>query len=164
MTYKPLITAALTADEVDVFEIEGLLQVIVPIAQSENEVTTVAIECKAELQWHEEGLHYNLSFCILLMPDPDDPNEIRQIWSPREASPYIPDEVRPYVLPTVQECYRAVVRKLDTTPIYRVCHGTAGVPLRNEVLTNTLEDEGYQITEDGTDELGRAFWVMQREV
>ena len=61
------------------------------------------------------------------------------------------------------ECYKALIRRIDNKPIYRVTYGShpSEEALRkHEILTAVIENEGYIVEENGTDEVGRSFWMM----
>jgi hypothetical protein len=161
MPFQPLITDVISADEVEVLKFGGNLEVTVPFAESEDGDTIVSIVCLGKRVSYEDRVFWDFSFKIAVTPDPQDPEEVLEIWTPAAAAPFIPATARPHILATVAECYKALVRDAGKLPIYRVCYPTDGqIPRRNELLTTTLEDAGYEVEESGTDESGRAFWMM----
>jgi hypothetical protein len=163
--YKPLINAEILAAEITVDSYDSkLFEIIIPFAQSENGETIVSLKCEAKLVDLEDRCFYEFSFHLLVVPDPANRDEVLELWSPATAANYIPEETRKLLLPTICECYKALVQNINKMPIYRVTYGTGDVPKRNQSLTNILENAGYEVEETGTDDFGRTFWMMVPKV
>jgi hypothetical protein len=164
--FQPLINAVITADEIYIEKLNGEISAIVPIAREGD--TIVSLVCRATLVSYGDEFFYEFSFFLMVIPEasdlaPNDKVEDLEIWTPKAAEPYIPQQIREFLLPTVCEGYKALIREIDRMSIYRVTHGAHNLgeePQRNEILTKTIEDEGYRIEEKGIDELGRVFWKM----
>ena len=76
------------------------------------------------LESFEDKSFYEFAFHITVIPDPENPEEIIEIWTPEVAGQYIPPETRPLLLRIVAECYKAFIRILGRMPIYRVSYGS----------------------------------------
>ena len=88
------------------------------------------------LESFEDESFYEFAFHITVIPDPENPEEIIEIWTPEVAGQYIPPETRPLLLRIVAECYKAFIRILGRMPIYRVSYGSnppEEVPRRHEI-------------------------------
>jgi len=155
---KPLINEVILADEITVEGAPQRFYALVPIAEGDGK--QAAILCMATFASHEGDDFYEFSFLIFAI----DGDEAIQAWTPVAAEPYIPNEIRKLIFPTVCECYKAIIRKIGKMPIYRATYGQGEVPHRNEKLTSLLESEGYVTDETGTDEYGRTFWMMVPKV
>ena len=169
--FRPLIDAVVTADEITVDEFNGDFSVTIPIGESDDEQTYLVLVCEAKLSGHEEDTFYDFSFHYELTPladaEPEQAPDIEEFWTSQTVAPYKPVELEGVVLSQVCECYKSLVKKIEKAPIYRVSYGVIdpeNVPQRHEVLTNVLNNEGYEVSNDGTDELGRQFWMMTVKV
>jgi hypothetical protein len=172
LVFRPLISAILTADEIAVDDIGGDLSATIPIGESDDAQTRLTLVAEAKLTGHEGDTFYELGFHFELVPlaHPDElenPPDIEELWTAAAVAPYKPVELEGQLLSQVCECYKAIVKKAYECPIYRVSYGVIdpeNPPHRHEILTNLLEDEGYEIADEGTDELGRRFWLMRPKV
>ena len=169
--FRPLIEAVITADEITVDKFGPAFSVTIPIGESDDAQTALALVCEAKPSEHEGDEFYEFSFHYDLIPlaeaEPEHAPEIQELWTSQAVAPYKPPELKRVLLSQVCECYKALVTKIDKSPIYRVSYGVIdpeNIPQRHEVLTNLLQGEGYEISEEGTDELGRQFWMMNVKV
>jgi len=172
--FRPLIDAVITADEITVDEIPaGWFSITIPIGESDDQQTVLTLVCEAKPSGHEGDAFYEFSFHFERVPlanpdaNPEDVPEVEELWTSEAVAPYKPAELEGKLLSQVCECYKALVPKIEKSPIFRVSYGAIdpeNAPLRHEVLTNVLNNEDYEISEDGTDELGRQFWMMTAKV
>lgn len=169
--FRPLISEVLTADEITVESFGDDFSVTVPIGQSDDAQIMLTLVCEAKASEYEEEAFFEFGFHFELVPlaeaDPEDAPEIEELWTAAATAPYKPVELQGMLLSQVCECYKALAQKVDKSSIYRVSYGAIdpeNVPQRHEILTNVLEDEGYEISDEGTDELGRQFWMMTPKV
>jgi hypothetical protein len=166
--FRPLIEEILTVDEITVDEFGDNFSVSIPIGEGDN--TYLVLVCEAKLIAYEVEEFYEFSFHFELVPgegeddpDPENAPDVEELWTEASVAPYKPVELAGQMLSQVCECYKALVPKVDKFPIYRVTYGVIdpeNVPQRHEVLTNVLQNEGYEISEEGTDDQGRQFWMM----
>jgi hypothetical protein len=87
--YRPLIDAVITADEISVDQFGTDYSITIPFAQSDDGETTVSLECNARLESFEDESFYEFSFHITVIPDPENPEEIIEIWTPEVPGQYI---------------------------------------------------------------------------
>ncbi len=165
---RPLIQAVITADELEIDQDDdGSFVVVIPFADSEDETYFASLECKASEGQFEGHDFYEFCFFISLTPIDGEDDEIIDIWTSEAARSYVPDEVRKLLLPIVCEAYKKLLEDLGRPSIYRVTYGADPSPealAKHELITNALQDYGYEIEECGTDETGRAFWMMAPKV
>lgn len=91
--------------------------------------------------------------------------EVYQTMDPQEAQRVVPKEMRAIILDIVCLSYKKHVEALDPAIIYRftfVENPTEASLKKHEQHTNTLESLGYTVLKDGSDELGRKFWLLTK--
>ena len=80
------------------------------------------------------------------------------------ARGYIPDEIRHFIVPCVQSALVELVESVAPEFIYRVTKGRQ-LPdkalYKHHLITDTLQQLlGYVVVDEGTDSLGRTFWLF----
>lgn len=139
----------------------GSKWVAVPISQDGQRVVSVICELAGT---EIDGLvMWEFSFaidCISL----DDGTEPFRTQDRQIAAPYIPDNVRPHIMDMVCECIKLLIEHVKPDYIYRVTKESAPgekALLKHHMLTKTLENAGYSVLQEGTDQFGRRFWTME---
>ena len=144
-------------------EDENRFSVVTPIAISDDERRRVAI-ITSLYPFEEKGvLMHELQFSIVSHDLESD--EVFETCERDMAKGYIPEDVRPLVIPSVLGAVRALVDDVQPAAIYRVTKGTHLPPKalhKHEMITDTLHDCGYRTHQSGTDRAGREFWVLVR--
>lgn len=81
------------------------------------------------------------------------------------AYPYVPEIVRPHIMPAICICISMLIQDVNPVSIYRVTK-TAGLPekalRKHHMITKKFVELGYTNTQDGTDGMGRPYWLMSR--
>ena len=113
--YRPLIDAVITADEVSVDKFGSDFLTTIPFAESDDGETIISMECSARRVGAFGGRSfYEFSFCITVIPDPNNSMEIAEIWAPEAAAnQFIPAEK--LLLPIVGGVTRRLFAESTTT-------------------------------------------------
>ncbi len=162
MLYQSLLAATetdftVTRDALD----DAETSFIVAATEDENRIVT----CRCRLQQFDGPGSYEFSFSILVttVDGTELPFETQDY---RMTRPFIPDEARPYIIPSVINAAKALVEEVKPDLIYRVTK-SRGQPVKalrkHELITSALEDMNYEIDEVETDPSGRRFWSMKRK-
>jgi hypothetical protein len=150
-------------DEIEVLEDENGFVTIVPFAESEDGNKLASIDCHARRAEYDGRSFYEFCFEISVTPVDDSNEDIMYIQAPEVARNFIPVDVKPFLLPTACKCYEKLAEATGRPPIYRVTYAanpSEEALRKHEKITEALQNAGYAIEEAGTDELGRAFWMM----
>lgn len=81
------------------------------------------------------------------------------------AAGYLPVEVREYVMPCICESTKALVEAIQPQAIYRVTKAIRPPEKalhKHQLITDSLIDLGYAVTQEGTDAMARRFWLLER--
>lgn len=144
-------------------EIEDGCSVAVEISQDGTRI--VSIYC--ELTPIELGgvLYSEFAFSVTVFAL-DDSYEPFETQDRHIAAAFIPDDLRPRVMPLVCACLKELVTISEPSGVYRVAKDP-NLPekamVKHHMLTAALCAEGYVIEEQGTDVFGRRFCTMKRE-
>jgi hypothetical protein len=138
--------------------------VATPLACSEDERRIVAVRTALlPFDWDGEPFH-ELQFAIVV--DDLDADEAFEIFNRDTARGYVPEDARSLILDCVCAAVRVLVDEVKPASIYRVTKAIRPPEKalhKHELITQTLHECGYGITERGTDGFNREFWVLDRE-
>lgn len=146
----------------DSYEVEhedGDAIVSIAIAESFSQIVTV--DCI--LSPYEEDTS-EFTFPIVVSPIDSSGEPPFEMYDPREARPYIPDECRPLVIPTVCQALQTLVHSEKPQMVY---FSTFAPDLKGRVLRKycelivALNAMDYDLEDHGTDSLGREFWLLR---
>lgn len=108
---------------------------------------------------------FEFSFSIAVVAD-DDTYEPFETQDRNVASPYIPADARPLIMPLVCSALEALVLHVRPAHVYRVAKDRSAASekalRKHHMLTSKLQSLGYGISDQGTDRHGRRFCTMQR--
>jgi hypothetical protein len=158
---RPLINAIPT--EIEVYQERSCYLTSVLLAESLDRKFTVSLECRFIRFWHEglESVEALFQFVKANLEDDDDV----VISQNREAvRMWLPPECVKLALPLAAACYERLVAEVKPRRIYRrTCYPNLPPEAveKNHHMRRTLEACGYEVTEDGTDDDGCEFWVME---
>ena len=150
--------------DIEVDEIDGCLTVIVAIStcQDRNRIVSVVCELIETDICEDPCWEFSFSIEVFALDGGIEPfsTQDRQI-----AAAYIPDEIRKDVMDVVCEGLKALINHAQCALVYRVTKDRDPVEnglKKHHLLTETLENAGYSVLEEGTDPFGRRFWIMRR--
>lgn len=149
----------------DAFAIEGRgarPTITIPLAASENGNQWVALEVRLwPAYWRGVECH-EFKFAIIYFDD--ELGEPAVIFDRNMAAGYV-ERVRHLVMPCVCAAAKELVKSIQPSVIYRATY-FAQPPekslSKHQMITDMLENAGYEIAQAGTDVYGRQFWLMTR--
>ncbi|MEH2547124.1 hypothetical protein V1283_003769 [Bradyrhizobium sp. AZCC 2262] len=148
--------------EVDI--IDGCPAVTVNIAEcpDRNKIVSVVCELAQTNICAEPCWEFSFSIDVFALDGCIEPfrTHDRQM-----AAPYIPAEIRGKIMDVVCHGLLALIEHANCGLIYRVTKDrdpTENSLKKHHLLTETLENAGYSVLDEGTDPFDRRFWLMQR--
>lgn len=163
MNFHSLLTEPCSDFEVESDD-EGFL-IAIPIAESDDGMRVVSLDCRMDVIDGFNGFHvrtFEFSFSVTCVSFDD--SELRFTTQDRAiAQEFIPSSSRPHIMPTLLEALKELVGSANPRTIYRVIKHPnlpAKALKKHQLITHTLEDMAYTITDEGTDSCGRPFYVM----
>ncbi len=148
----------------DEFEVEisaEFARITIPIAISDDGNRLVACVCSLTPLPEENACEFSFSIVCITYDDSELPLETQDR---NIAAGYIPDETRPYIIPSVCEAACDLVYHVRPETVYRVMKGR-NLPEKalhkHHLITEALHTMSYVSVDNGVDEYGRAYITMQ---
>jgi hypothetical protein len=149
--------------DVEVENVDGCLTVMVAFATcpDRNRIVSVVSELAETDICEEPCWEFSFSIDVIALDGGFEPfrTQDRQI-----AAPYIPDDVRGRIMGVVSCSLLALVERANCALIYRVTKDRDPIEKslkKHHLLTETLENAGFSILNEGTDPFSRRFWIMK---
>jgi hypothetical protein len=139
----------------------GSKVVVVEIARRGPRIVAVSCELVQTATGAEICSEFAFSIIVFSVDDSFEPFETQDR---NIAAPFIPQVVRPLVMPLVASCLQSLIESARPARVYRVAKEPNPVEkalIRHHFLTNALSGMGYVIEDEGTDPYNRRFCLMR---